>query len=148
MKRALILLLFAGAAHAQLSRDLSWLPPKCKAAATTHVYVTPWLPYHFLGWYNKRSPAILLLVGYNDADLSHEVGHAVWYRSLSWREHRRWAHIHWSHPNLNAVFIYPNDPRHSFAEAFSDYVSRPRVLLRNDPDVYTFFRELIGKEYL
>lgn len=155
MKRALlILLLFTGTARAGLSLDMrQWLPANWQSAAV-NVTVTPFMPYdgwpglYFLGWTDVEHARIYLRLGYEDATFAHEAGHAIWHRSLTAAQKRAWRHVHWSHPNSHGVFVYPKEPAHSFAECFSDYVTKPRTLLRNEPDVYEFFRVNSGSEFI
>lgn len=149
MKRALFLLLFCVTAHADLSTNLlDWMPPRFYAAGATPVLVTTWLPWNFIGFYDKGRGRIFVLSGFSDFTLAHEAGHAVWHHDLSRRRQAQWRLIHKTHPCMTAVVVYPDDPQHSFAEAFAGYVVQPMRMFQDEPDVYLWFRDVSGTEFL
>lgn len=70
----------------------------------------------------------------DDATLAHEVGHAIWFRDLTWVEQKQWFALHATNPSLVAVQVYADDPRHSFAEAFAEFICDPENDGRTAPD--------------
>lgn len=99
--------------------------------------------------------------------LTHEVGHSIWLNSLNRDDQKRWQQVHAAsirrapstvtNPGTADVFLenyqldpfrrYPDDPAHSFADAYGRYVTDPEWLKRSFPEAYNFFKNKFGFEY-
>lgn len=99
-----------------------------------------------------------------ETTLPHEIGHALWEHTLPGFVKSQWEHIHknviypikindfgypepqtWGRPGL--MDQYYNDPSHSFAEAYGQYVGDPNSLKEYNPNVYNWFKAVVGREY-
>jgi hypothetical protein len=152
-----LLFVCATAAGAELPHDLSkWVPAKFRNARSTPVIVTPTLPGDALGFFDPLMDRIFILPPSSadktpDATLAHEVGHAIWFQDLSIWQKRAWCKQHNKEltrgKDMNiAVMVYPTSCAHSFAEAFSEYETEPKVMRSGAIEVYLFFRLLTGSE--
>lgn len=92
----------------------------------------------------------------NQHTYPHEIGHALWDHTLPEFIKDQWNHIHTAQLNnvdenglhkLNSVGYYPDDPSHSFADAFGMYVGEPETMESQVPAVYNWFRAVVGREY-
>ena len=88
----------------------------------------------------------------------HELGHAIYRKELTDEQRNQWAQLHtdavhrmkitndpWKY--FEPGVKYPNDPAHSFAEAYGIYVNEPTYLQNRHPAVYNFIRDLAKFEY-
>lgn len=89
--------------------------------------------------------------------MAHELGHAAWENDLTPDEQSRWTNIHWNHLNSDtsdklmpsSVLQYKDDPGHSFAESFGQYVMNPGIFKQTYPKDYDYFKGLFGgKEFV
>ena len=86
--------------------------------------------------------------------LAHETGHALQYThdDAVMAAMGRWKTLHEAQlsgeqrPNT-AILRYRYSPNHSFAEAFRQYATDGSNLQASDPDIYNFFRDMLGFEY-
>jgi len=105
-----------------------------------------------------------------DATAAHEAGHAIWFsEDMAKPLQDAWESIHDRHivdaalkskksdGSLDKILLrntvpkfvgrYIDDPSHSFAEAFSQYVTNPEMLQTQSPQAYQFLKNLTGFEY-
>jgi hypothetical protein len=151
------LLFVCATATAELSHDLAtWVPAKFVNARKTPVIVTPTLPGDALGFFDPLMDRIYILPPSSvdktpDATLAHEVGHAIWFQDLSIWQKRSWCKQHNKELARGkaatiAVMVYPTSCAHSFAEAFGEYETEPKVMRSSAIEVYLYFRLLTGTE--
>jgi hypothetical protein len=152
-----LLFVCATAAGAELPHDLSkWVPAKFHNARNTPVIVVPYLPGESLGAFDPLLNRIFILPPNPndptpDETLAHEVGHAIWFQDLSVWQKRAWCKQHnrelaRGKDMTIAVMVYPTSCAHSFAEAFGEYETEPKVMRSGAIEVYLFFRLLTGSE--
>jgi hypothetical protein len=156
MKRAFLILAVTLAAHAELSHDLStWVPARFANARKTPVIVAESLPGGALGFFDPLMDRIFVLPNAKDTTpdetLAHEVGHAIWFQDLSIWQKRAWCKQHNKELARGkdatiAVMVYPTSCAHSFAEAFGEYETEPKVMRSSAIEVYLYFRLLTGSE--
>jgi hypothetical protein len=119
-------------------------------------------------------PYINLSDNYSESSTpGHEVGHAIWDK-LPLDQRKQWVHIHKNHiaqslvddPSLGSVLDYGADfnsrqsfwspdpiiayahsPAHSFADSMGQYVSDPYGYEHDNPQLYNWFKSVIGREF-
>lgn len=85
----------------------------------------------------------------------HEMGHNLWKNSpLPVEIQQQWRRIHKqallkreSTPPVG-VLTYPDDPGHSFADVYGEFVSAPERLRSTSPWIYNWMRTVMGREYV
>lgn len=108
----------------------------------------------------SRGPANNALISKKAVDdgnyastLMHETGHSAWMGGdVTKDEKQSWNALHSeelaggnAHP---AISYYSNDPSHSYAELFGEYIAAPLYLEKAQPRIYAWFKNHFGgKEY-
>lgn len=121
-----------------------------------------------LGFHDIRSNNVYIAAkaARNEQVVGHELGHAV-YTTLPDAIKDQWSHIHFSqierdnaynkaHPDVDeypsdmnneAIYRYPDDPSHSFAEMYGLYAGDPYYTEENYPRIYNWLKAVVGREY-
>jgi len=92
---------------------------------------------------------------------AHEAGHAIWSQDLDPATQNAWTQLHQKalqeynarpkagqYANVPSYALrYPNDPSHSFADAWSQYSTSPERFKKENPEAYSMLMKASGFEY-
>ena len=89
--------------------------------------------------------------------VGHEAGHSIWYTDLPDLMKEAWQLVHSKYlakndPKNTPIFAnpftrYENDPGHSFAASYGEFVANPALFKSAYPEAYRLLREIAGFEY-
>lgn len=80
--------------------------------------------------------------------IGHEVGHAKWHQAMDRNTRDRWKKLHaktygQETPKITQGMVpYWDEPSHSFAGAYGDFVNDPEAVRKTNPEIYKFFQNL------
>jgi hypothetical protein len=99
-----------------------------------------------------------------DNTLGHELGHSYW-GGLPTQQQDQWKHIHaqrykrtedaynskdfpaYARNVVPAIQVYSNEPNHSFADLFGEYMHNAAKFRQEHPQLYRWMRSVVGTEY-
>lgn len=123
----------------------------------TGIIVAPPNNPNVVGQFDKKRNLITIAEGFrkNPYILTHEVGHSIWRNSegISPEQKSAWQDLHMgqlkqtNRPMFSSVHRYKGSPSHSFADAFAFYANSPGAMQQSYPELYNYFRDLLGFEY-
>ena len=137
-----------------------WVPDTFPSAQTVLSRMVPYIQgdanlppgFNYAGTYAGHD--IQLIDPQDTRVAGHEAGHAIYHLDLTPEQKAAWRKIHdWHLKTFTApdqaspASYFPDDPGHSFARAYGDFVANPSMFQARFPKMYNFIKEAAGFEY-
>lgn len=93
-------------------------------------------------------------IGQYVGSVMHELAHSAWFKGditkeqkAKWTKHHNEVQADENAHKSTAMTNYPDDPGHSFVEAYQEFVLNPTRYKEEQPEEYELVREIVGREY-